>query len=149
MNSVKLLHIKCCFFQFFNNTVALKNKKKCWPPRKSWNDAPALVPKFMLVSDEGSDQPWDNDWASWSSVLPQTRASAMKYMSMKNIEYALNTFFILYEFFFIFADLYPAVLLGRKLLILMWITVPFKLNVLYQIIFLNWHGVLQSNNYWS
>ena len=25
MNSVKLLHIKCCFFQFFNNTVALKN----------------------------------------------------------------------------------------------------------------------------
>ena len=28
MNSVKLLHIKCCFFQFFNNTVALKNKKK-------------------------------------------------------------------------------------------------------------------------
>ena len=71
----------------------------------------------------------------------------MKYMSMKNIEYALNTFFILYEFFFIFADLYPAVLLGRKLLILMWITVPFKLNVLYQIIFLNWHGVLQSNNY--
>jgi len=93
MNSVKLLHIKCCFFQFFNNTVALKNIKKCW------HDAPALVPKFMLVSDEGSDQSWDNDWASWSSVLPQTRASAMKYMSMKNIEYALNTFFVLYDFF--------------------------------------------------
>ena len=92
-NSVKVLHIKCCFFQFFNNTVALKNIKKCW------HDAPALVPKFMLVSDEGSDQSWDNDWASWSSVLPQTRASAMKYMSMKNIEYALNTFFVLYDFF--------------------------------------------------
>ena len=28
MNSVKLLHIKCCFFQFFNSPVALKNKKK-------------------------------------------------------------------------------------------------------------------------
>jgi len=36
MNDVKLLHIKCCFFQFFNSPVALKNKKKFWPPpRKS------------------------------------------------------------------------------------------------------------------
>ena len=35
MNSVKLLHIKCCFFQFFNSTVALKNIKKFAPPRKS------------------------------------------------------------------------------------------------------------------
>ena len=25
MNSVKLLHIKCCFFQFFNSPVALNN----------------------------------------------------------------------------------------------------------------------------
>ena len=25
MNNVKLLHIKCCFFQFFNSPVALKN----------------------------------------------------------------------------------------------------------------------------
>ena len=40
MNNVKLLHIKCCFFQFFNSLVALKNLKKFWPPRKSWNDAP-------------------------------------------------------------------------------------------------------------
>ena len=24
MNNVKLLHIKCCFFQFFNSPVALK-----------------------------------------------------------------------------------------------------------------------------
>ena len=30
MNNVKLLHIKCCFFQFFNSPVALKNKKKFW-----------------------------------------------------------------------------------------------------------------------
>ena len=35
MNNVKLLHIKCCFFQFFNSPVALKNKKKFCPPRKS------------------------------------------------------------------------------------------------------------------
>ena len=40
MNSVKLLHIKCCFFQFFNSPVALK--KKFGPPRKSWNDAPTF-----------------------------------------------------------------------------------------------------------
>ena len=25
MNDVKLLHIKCCFFQFFNSPVASKN----------------------------------------------------------------------------------------------------------------------------
>ena len=34
MNNVKLLHIKCCFFQIFNSTVALKNLKKCWPQEK-------------------------------------------------------------------------------------------------------------------
>ena len=33
MNNVKLLHIKCCFFQFFNSPVALKNEKN-WPPKK-------------------------------------------------------------------------------------------------------------------
>ena len=32
MNNVKLLHIKCCFFQFFNSPVALKIK--FWPPKK-------------------------------------------------------------------------------------------------------------------
>ena len=41
MNNVKLLHIlKCCFFQFFNSPVALKNKKKFGSPEKSLNDAP-------------------------------------------------------------------------------------------------------------
>jgi hypothetical protein len=34
MNSVKLLHIKCCFFQFFNSPVALKNIKKFAPQEK-------------------------------------------------------------------------------------------------------------------
>ena len=34
MNDVKLLHIKCCFFQFFNSPVALKNKKNFGPPKK-------------------------------------------------------------------------------------------------------------------
>ena len=32
MNNVKLL--KCCFFQFFNSQVALKNKKKFGPQEK-------------------------------------------------------------------------------------------------------------------
>ena len=50
MNSVKLLHIKCCLFQFFNSPVALKNTKKIWPPpRKSWNDAPDPINSFQLV----------------------------------------------------------------------------------------------------
>ena len=30
----ELLHIKCCFFQFFNNPVTLKNKKKFGPQEK-------------------------------------------------------------------------------------------------------------------
>ena len=34
MNSVKLLHIKCCFFQFFNSPVALKNKTILVPQEK-------------------------------------------------------------------------------------------------------------------
>ena len=34
MNNVKFLHIKCCFFQFFNSPVALGNIKKFWPPKK-------------------------------------------------------------------------------------------------------------------
>ena len=71
---------------------------------------------YAEVSDEGSDQPWDNDWASWSSVLPWTRASAIKYMSMKNRKCS-QYFFRIVWIFFIFADLYPAVLLGRKGLI--------------------------------
>ena len=100
------------------------------------------------VSDKGSYQPWDNDWASWPSVLPRTRASAIKYMSMENW-ICSQYFFRIVWIFIIFTDLYPAVLLGRKVLILMWITMPVKLDVWYQIILLNWHGFLQSNNYWS
>ena len=34
MNNVKLLHIKCCFFQFFNSLVALKNFKNVGPQEK-------------------------------------------------------------------------------------------------------------------
>ena len=34
MYNDKLLHIKCCFFQFFNSPVALKNLKKFWPPQE-------------------------------------------------------------------------------------------------------------------
>ena len=34
MNNVKLLHIKCCFFQFFKSPVAWKNFKKFAPKKK-------------------------------------------------------------------------------------------------------------------
>ena len=34
MNNVELLHIKCCFFQFFNSPVAMKNIKKFGPKKK-------------------------------------------------------------------------------------------------------------------
>ena len=34
VNSVKLLHIKCCLFQFFNSPVALKNLKNVAPQEK-------------------------------------------------------------------------------------------------------------------
>ena len=57
MNSVKLLHIKWCFFQFFNSPVALKNEKNVWPPRKSWNDAPGLRPSCRYPSDCSSACP--------------------------------------------------------------------------------------------
>ena len=30
------------FFKFFGSPVAWKNEKKILPPRKSWNDAPAI-----------------------------------------------------------------------------------------------------------
>ena len=34
MNNVKLLHIKCCFSNFFSSPVALKNLKKNLAPKK-------------------------------------------------------------------------------------------------------------------
>ena len=40
MNNVKLLHIKCCFFQFLNSPVALKNKKKFCPPQEKVDMTP-------------------------------------------------------------------------------------------------------------
>ena len=47
MNNVKLLNIKCLFFQFFNSQVALKNKKKIWPPQEKVEMTPLLsVLKF-------------------------------------------------------------------------------------------------------
>ena len=42
MNDVKLLHIKCCFFQFFNSLVALKNKIIFGPQEKV-----ELTPLFL------------------------------------------------------------------------------------------------------
>ena len=42
MNNVKLRHIKCCFFQFFNSLVASKNKKKICPPKKRVEMTPLM-----------------------------------------------------------------------------------------------------------
>ena len=41
MNNVKLLHIKCCFFQFFNSPVALKNTPP--PPQEQVEMTPLHV----------------------------------------------------------------------------------------------------------
>ena len=43
MNNVKLLHIKCCFFQFFNSPVALKNKKKFLAPQENVEMTPLKI----------------------------------------------------------------------------------------------------------
>ena len=40
MNNVKITAFEVLFFQFFNSPVALQNKNKIVPQRKSWNDAP-------------------------------------------------------------------------------------------------------------
>ena len=46
MNNVKLLHIKCCFFQFFNNLVTLKNLKNFAPPQETVEMTPLYVCLF-------------------------------------------------------------------------------------------------------
>ena len=43
MNNVKLLHIKCCFFQFFNSPVTLKNLKKFGPPQEKVEMTPLIL----------------------------------------------------------------------------------------------------------
>ena len=50
MNRVKLLHIKCCFFQYFNSPVALNFFLKIWPPKKKlkWRPCP-LQPNSAAV----------------------------------------------------------------------------------------------------
>ena len=57
MNNVKLLHIKCCFFQFFNSPVAFKIEIKFGPPKKKlkWRSClnqgpPALRQAFDLTA---------------------------------------------------------------------------------------------------
>ena len=62
MNNVKLLHIKCCFFQFFNSPVALK---KNLPPQEKVEMTPlnhgggelALEARFLfkLRADDDDD----------------------------------------------------------------------------------------------
>ena len=53
MNSVKLLHIKCCFFQFFNSPVALKNKKKFRPPQEKVEMTPLSMQLGITQDDAG------------------------------------------------------------------------------------------------
>ena len=48
MNSVKLLHIKCCFSQFFKSPVALKNKKKILASQEKVEMTP-LFAEFTIV----------------------------------------------------------------------------------------------------
>ena len=43
MNNVKLLHIKCCFFQFFNSPVAMKNKRNFASPQEKIEMTPLLL----------------------------------------------------------------------------------------------------------
>ena len=44
------IYIKCCFFQFFNSPVALKNLKKFCPPKKKlkWRPCQETVYKYTL-----------------------------------------------------------------------------------------------------
>ena len=49
MNNVKLLHIKCCFFQFFNSPVTLKNFNNfAPPPKKKVEMTPLYVCLFWI-----------------------------------------------------------------------------------------------------
>ena len=53
MNNVKLLHTKCCFFQFFNSPVALKNKINS-PPKKKlkwrpWSDYQRIWEMIIII----------------------------------------------------------------------------------------------------
>ena len=52
MNNVKLLHIKCCFFQFFNSPVALK--KKILAPKKKlkWRPWKRSPKELMHIRNE-------------------------------------------------------------------------------------------------
>ena len=51
MNNVKLLHIKCCFFQFFNSPVALKNLKNSWPSQEKVEMTPLLDIYLDIAQD--------------------------------------------------------------------------------------------------
>ena len=64
MKNVKLLHMKCCFFQFFNSQMALKNKKKFWPPKKKlkWRYC-AYLPSPLMP-----DAPLARQWARRLSI---------------------------------------------------------------------------------
>ena len=67
MNNVKLLHINykvLCFPIFFNGPVALK--KKNWPPRKCWNDAPDKYIYLYIIYQYNINNMYQNNPTSIS-----------------------------------------------------------------------------------
>ena len=50
MNNVKLLHIKCCFFQFSNSPVAMKKKK--FGPQEKVEMTPLICMNYFAIFTE-------------------------------------------------------------------------------------------------
>ena len=71
MNNFKLLHIKCCFFQFFDSLVASKNIKKIAPQEKV-----EMTPLFRHSPD---DSP-----ASYSTQVPSPSLNTVELLVIHN-----------------------------------------------------------------
>ena len=59
MNNVKLLHMKCCFFQFFNSPVALKNIKKSLAPQEKVDMTPLILTSSTSIHLFNDSNSWD------------------------------------------------------------------------------------------
>ena len=68
MNNVKLLHIKCCFFQFFNSPVALKNKKNVCPPQEKVEMTPLRSFEILRHGQKASEVVTDANTRRLSGV---------------------------------------------------------------------------------
>ena len=102
MNNVKLLHIKCCFFQLFNRPVALKNKKNVNPLRKSWNDALAsnVPPPPPMPSP-----PWH--LSTFHLSHRRNRRPTVWMFTSKTTKYILENECIIVKFWNMFCELKP------------------------------------------